>query len=181
MSRIGKQTIKIPQGVTVSVEPGNVVHVKGPKGTLSRPFVKAITVTIEDDHATLAVKNEQDKQERSLWGTFGAHLKNMVTGVTVGFKKQLEINGVGYRVSMQGKDLKIEAGYSHPVVYTVPQGITISTEKNVVTVEGINNELVGQVTAEIRGIRKPEPYKGKGIKYTEEVIRRKAGKAAKSA
>lgn len=180
MSRIGKQTINIPQGVDITIAEGNVVSVKGPKGTLTRTFVPEVTVTTADGVANISVQNESLKKERALWGTFLAHLQNMVTGVTEGFKKQLEINGVGYRVSMQGKDLKVEAGYSHPVIYTVPEGITVSTEKNIITVEGNDNQQVGQVAAEIRKIRKPEPYKGKGIKYTDEQIRRKAGKAAKA-
>ena len=108
-------------------------------------------------------------------------IKNMVVGVTEGYKKQLEINGVGYRVAMQGKDLKMEVGFSHSVIFDVPEGITLTVEKNLITVEGIDKELVGQIAAEIRAIKKPEPYKGKGIKYVDEVIRRKAGKAAKSA
>lgn len=180
MSRVGKKVTLIPEGVTMTVNDGLVI-VKGPKGELKRQLHAAVSVHIEGQKANVGVLHEQDKAERSLWGTFSAHLRNMVLGVTQGFKKQLEINGVGYRVSMQGKDLKVEAGYSHPVVFSTPEGVTISVEKNVITVESIDKELLGRTTAAIRAIRKPEPYKGKGIKYVEEIIRRKAGKAAKAA
>lgn len=180
MSRIGRQVIRIPAGVTVEHINGEVV-VRGPKGELKRPISDVIQIKIENDELTLDVVNKEDKTERSLWGTFASHIKNMVTGVTEPFKKQLEVNGVGYRVAMQGKDLKIEVGYSHPVVYVVAEGVVASVEKNLITVESIDKELLGRVAAEIRSIRKPEPYKGKGIKYVDEVIRRKAGKAAKAA
>ncbi len=181
MSRVGKQLIKIPQGVTVTVDAG-VIIVKGPKGELRRVQNKAVTVKVENDTVTLSVAHEDDKKEKSLWGTFASHIKNMIVGVTVGFKRQLEINGVGYKVAKQGSDLKLEVGFSHPVIYKVPQGITVDVEKNIMTVNGSDKELVGATTAEIRSIKKPEPYKGKGIKYVEETIRRKAGKtAAKSA
>ena len=180
MSRIGKQTIQIPQGVTVSTADGILV-VKGPKGELKRKLHPVITINIADDTATVSVKNTEEKMQRSMWGTFASHLKNMIQGATEGFKKQLEINGVGYRVAMQGTDLKVEAGYSHPVVYKIPEGLIASVEKNVITLESSDKELLGQTASEIRAIRKPEPYKGKGIKYMDEVIRRKAGKAAKTA
>ena len=180
MSRIGKQTISIPNGVTVTIA-NSKVTVKGPKGELLREIHPLVTVKQEDGVLSASVEKTEEKTERSLWGTFSAHLKNMVEGVTNGFKKQLEINGVGYRVAMQGKDLKIEAGYSHPVIYTMPAVVVASVEKNVITLESIDKEKLGQVAAEIRAIRKPEPYKGKGIKYIDEIIRRKAGKAAKAA
>jgi large subunit ribosomal protein L6 len=179
MSRIGKQKIQIPQGVTVSVK-DEMVHVKGPKGELVRQLSPIVSVHIEENIVTVDVVNKEEKKERSLWGTFASHIKNMVEGVSVGFKKQLEINGVGYKVIMQGKDLKVEAGYSHPVIYKVQDGINLSVEKNVITVEGPDKEKVGHVAAEIRSIKKPEPYKGKGIKYIDEIIRRKAGKTAKT-
>lgn len=180
MSRIGKQTIEIPQGVTVTCSDAELI-VKGPKGELKRTVHPLVSINIADGVVTVDVANKENKKERSLWGTFASHVANMVTGVTEGFKKQLEINGVGYRVAMQGKDLKIDAGYSHPVIYKVADGITASVEKNVMTVEGADKELVGRVAAEIRSVRKPEPYKGKGIKYIDEQIRRKAGKSAKAA
>lgn len=180
MSRIGKQTIEMPQGVTAAQAEG-VLTVKGSKGELQRTIHPLVTITIDGDTMSVSVAQEQDKKQRALWGTFASHLKNMVTGVVEGFKKELEINGVGYRVSMQGQDLKVEAGYSHPVIYKAIEGVTISTEKNLITVESINKELLGRVASEIRAIRKPEPYKGKGIKYIDEQIRRKAGKTAKAA
>lgn len=177
MSRIGKQTTKIPTGTTVEVKDGMIV-VKGPKGELRRVLNRLVKVTVKDGIVTVGVKNEKEKKERSLWGTFSSHIQNMVAGVNEGFKKQLEVNGVGYKVAMQGKDLKLEVGYSHSVVYDIPEGVVASVEKNLITIESIDKELLGRVASEIRAIRKPEPYKGKGIKYLEEIIRRKAGKAA---
>ena len=179
MSRIGKQIITIPAGVTVEVKDSEVM-VKGPKGELKRILPREVSVVIDGDTVTADVQKKEDKKERSLWGTFSAHIKNMVTGVTVGFKRQLEVNGVGYRVAMQGKDLKLEVGFSHSVVFDVPENVTATVEKNVITLESLDIELLGATAAEIRRIRKPEPYKGKGIKYMEEVIRRKAGKTSKS-
>ncbi|PIR73942.1 MAG: 50S ribosomal protein L6 [Candidatus Magasanikbacteria bacterium CG10_big_fil_rev_8_21_14_0_10_47_10] len=179
MSRIGKQTIEIPAGVSVSLHEG-ILHVQGPKGELTRVVHPVVSILVADNTVTVDVKNKEEKSERSLWGTFSSHVQNMVTGVSQGFKKQLEINGVGYRISMQGKDVKLEVGYSHPVVFVVPEGIAASVEKNIITVEGADKETVGRVAAEMRAIRKPEPYKGKGIKYIDEQIRRKAGKAAKA-
>ncbi|PIZ95152.1 MAG: 50S ribosomal protein L6 [Candidatus Magasanikbacteria bacterium CG_4_10_14_0_2_um_filter_37_12] len=179
MSRVGKQTIEIPSGVTVELK-NNMVVVKGPKGQLERVINSFVEIKIVDNQVTVDVKNKEDKKERSLWGTYAAHIKNMVMGVTEGFKKQLEINGVGYKVVMQGNDLKIDIGFSHPVLFKIPNELKASVEKNVITIEGPDKEMVGQISAEIRAIRKPEPYKGKGIKYMDEQIRRKAGKTAKS-
>ncbi len=178
MSRIGKKTIQIPNGVTVS-QKGNILEVKGPKGTLTRVVHPAVEVTLSVSEAHVNVKNPEEKKERSLWGTFSAHIQNMIDGVTQGFKKQLEVNGVGYRVAPQGKDLKLELGFSHSVVFKIPQGMTASVEKNVITLEGFDKELLGQTASALRSLRKPEPYKGKGVKYMEETIRRKAGKTAK--
>ena len=180
MSRIGKQLIKIPSDVNVSLKDGMIV-VKGPKGELKRVLNKLVTLNIQDNVVTVDVQNKEDKKERSLWGTFAAHIKNMIKGVTQGFKKQLEINGVGYRVALQGADLKLEVGFSNPVVYKMPKEVKAAVEKNLITLESVDKEMLGRVAAEIRVIRKPEPYKGKGIKYVEETIRRKAGKAAKTA
>ena len=180
MSRIGKQIIAIPSGVEVSVKEGKV-FVKGPKGQLERELHKLVTVNITDNKVTVDVVNKESKLERSLWGTFAAHIKNMVLGVTKGFKKQLEINGVGYKAAMQGKDLKLDVGYSNPVIYKIPEKVTASVEKNMISLESADKELLGKVASEIRVIRKPEPYKGKGIKYVEATIRRKAGKSAAKA
>lgn len=177
MSRIGKQLILIPPGVTVRVDAG-LVKVQGPKGSLERPIHPCVAVAVTDTGVTVNVSDTQDKATRSLWGTFVAHIKNMVAGVVVEFKKELEINGVGYKVAMQGTDLKLELGFSHPVLFKIPAGIRASTDKNVITLLSPDKELLGSVAAQIRSIRKPEPYKGKGIKYMDEVIRRKAGKTA---
>ncbi|KKW42234.1 MAG: 50S ribosomal protein L6 [Candidatus Magasanikbacteria bacterium GW2011_GWA2_56_11] len=157
---------------------GREVTVKGPKGELKRTLPPGITVAVSGSEAQVSAANPDEKAERSLWGTLGAHLRNMVKGVTAGFSKQLEINGVGYRVAMQGKDLKLEVGYSHPVVFAIPAGVQAAVEKNLITLSSIDKELLGNVAAELRSVRRPEPYKGKGIKYVTEVIRRKAGKAA---
>lgn len=180
MSRIGKKSIVIPEGVSLTFANG-IVTAKGPKGTVARVVSPLVTVNIADGEARVSVLHEENKKERSLWGTYASHIHNMVTGVSAGFRKQLEINGVGYRVAMQGKDLKFEVGYSHSVVFAMPEGVVASAEKNVITVESADKELLGRVAAEIRNIRKPEPYKGKGIKYADEVIRRKAGKTAAKA
>ena len=180
MSRIGKKIIKIPSGVEVSVKEGKVI-ISGPKGQLERDLHKFVTVNIAEGKVTVDVVNKENKFERSLWGTFSAHIQNMIKGVTEGFKRQLEINGVGYKVALQGVDLKIDIGFSNPVIYKMPACVKAVVEKNLITLESINNELLGRVASEIRSIRKPEPYKGKGIKYFEETIRRKAGKTAKSA
>jgi large subunit ribosomal protein L6 len=180
MSRIGKKITTIPEGVTVAVNDG-LLTVQGPKGKLERQLHSLVSIIVEDGVGRASVKNEENKTERALWGTFSSHLTNMVIGVTEGYKKDLEINGVGYRVAMQGTDLKIEVGFSHPVVFKVPEGIKATAEKNKISVEGIDKELVGRIASEIRSIKKPEPYKGKGIKYVDEIIRRKAGKTAKAA
>jgi large subunit ribosomal protein L6 len=177
MSRIGKQLMAIPSGVTVEAKDGMIL-VSGPKGVLKRPLDARVSVIVENGTVRADVADKEEKSERSVWGTFAAHIKNMMTGVTTGFQKQLEINGVGYRVAMQGKDLKFEVGYSHPVVYQMPADVSAAVEKNLITLKSSDKELLGRTAAEIRDIRKPEPYKGKGIKYLDEVIRRKAGKTA---
>ena len=177
MSRIGKQHIEIPAGVTVTVADGRVT-VKGPKGTLERVINPLVMISVDGSVVKVDVKEKEDKKERSLWGTFAAHLQNMIEGVTKGFEKKLEVNGVGYRVAMQGKDIRLEVGFSHPVVYTMSPAVNAVVEKNLITLTSSDIELLGQTASEIRAIKKPEPYKGKGIKYLEEVLRRKAGKTA---
>jgi len=177
MSRIGKQIIEIPKGITVDVKDGLVI-VKGTKGELKRAINNLVSVIVEDGTVRVDVKDKENKKERALWGTFAAHIKNMIIGVSEGFQKQLEINGVGYKVSKQGNDIKLEVGYSHPVIYKIPEGAEANVEKNLITIMSIDKELLGSTAAEIRAIRKPEPYKGKGIKYVDEIIRRKAGKTA---
>ena len=177
MSRIGRAPIHIPAGVTVTVGDENLVHVKGPKGELSRKISMDMKITIEDGVLTV-VRPSDDKTHRSLHGLSRTLLNNMVVGVTQGFTKNLEIAGVGYRAAKQGKNLNLSLGYSHPVVIVPPAGITFEAPTaTTITVHGIDKELVGAVAANIRGWREPEPYKGKGIKYSGEHIRRKEGKA----
>ena len=179
MSRIGKLPVAIPAGVTVEIKDGNVVSVKGPKGTLERAFAPEITIKEEDGHIVVTRPND-NKKEKSLHGLTRALIHNMVEGVTNGFEKKLEINGVGYRAAKQGKTLTLTLGYSHPVIMEDPEGIeTVLDGQNTIFVRGISKEKVGQYAAEIRSKRGPEPYKGKGIKYSDETIRRKVGKTGK--
>lgn len=177
MSRIGKQPIAIPAGVEVTIRDLEVL-VKGPKGELRQPLHRHVTVTRDGDYLTVAVQLPEVKNQRSLWGLYQRLISNMINGVTNGFSRQLEVNGVGYRAAVSGNALTLQLGYSHPIVYQIPTGITITVEKNTITISGSDKQLVGQTAAEIRSLRKPEPYKGKGIKYAGEVIRRKSGKTA---
>ena len=177
MSRIGRAPIHIPSGVTVTVGAENLVKVKGPKGELSRVIHPDMKITVEDGVVTVA-RPSVDKTHRALHGLSRALIHNMVVGVSEGFTKTLEISGVGYRAAKQGKNLSLSLGFSHPVVVEPPEGITFECPSaTVITVSGISKEAVGQVAAEIRAHREPEPYKGKGIKYAGEHIRRKEGKA----
>jgi len=177
MSRIGRAPIHIPSGVTVTVGAENLVKVKGPKGELSRVIHPDMKITVEDGVVTVA-RPSDDKTHRSLHGLSRALIHNMVVGVSEGFTKTLEISGVGYRAAKQGKNLNLSLGFSHPVVVEPPEGITFECPSaTVITGSGISKEAVGQVAAEIRAHREPEPYKGKGIKYAGEHIRRKEGKA----
>lgn len=179
MSRIGNKAISIPAGVTVTVAEGNHVTVKGPKGELTATFNSELEISVEATQAEVKRPNDT-KIMKTMHGTTRALLHNMVVGVSDGFKKQLEINGVGYRAQIQGNKLTVSAGYSHTVEKIVPEGLKVECPKNtVIIVSGIDKQAVGQFAAEIRDIRKPEPYKGKGIKYDYEVIRRKEGKTAK--
>lgn len=179
MSRIGKKPIDLPKGVKIDIAAGNQVTVTGPKGSLSRQF--SPDMTIAQNEGSLVVTRPDDSQtHKALHGLTRTLLANMVTGVTTGFTKQIEINGTGYRVAKVGTHLVFSVGYSHPVEVDPPEGITFTVDGvTKCAVNGIDKELVGQVAAQIRSIRKPEPYKGKGIKYANEVIRRKAGKAGK--
>ena len=175
MSRTGKKPVAIPAGVTASID-GGIIEVKGPKGTLSMPKADDVTYTLEDGHLTVRPANDT-KRARAFWGMQRTLVQNLVTGVTEGFTKVLEITGVGYRATAQGKVLKLQLGYSHDVNFDVPEGIEIKTPDNTtVEISGIDKQKVGQVAAEIRRWRKPEPYKGKGIKYRGEYIFRKEGK-----
>ena len=178
MSRIGKMPIAIPAGVTVSVAENNTVTVKGPKGELTRTLPAQLTIKQEDGQVTVERPNDE-KETKSLHGLTRALLNNMVIGVTDGYSKTLEINGVGYRANKQGKTLTLSLGFSHPVVMDDPEGITTEVKDNQIIVSGISKEAVGQYAAVIRDKKRPEPYKGKGIKYIDEVIRRKVGKTGK--
>lgn len=180
MSRKANKPIAIPQGVTVTVGK-NELTVKGPKGELKQAVHPAVTVVVENDAVVVSVKEPEDKFQRSLWGTTGALVRNMMNGVVTPFTKQLEINGVGYGFEVKGKQLQIKAGYSHLVHLDIPVGVEIKQEKNVITLSSHDKQLLGQFAAEVRKVRKPEPYKGKGIKYVDEVIIRKQGKQAAGA
>ncbi len=175
MSRIGKKPVVVPSGVTANVE-GQTVKVKGPKGALFFVVPDEVSVKLEDGKVKVDPRNET-KRARSMWGTSRTQVANLVTGVTKGFERKLEITGVGYRAAVQGKNLQLALGYSHDVVYAIPEGIQIATPKPTeITITGIDSQKVGQVAAEIRGFRPPEPYKGKGVKYAGEYIFRKEGK-----
>lgn len=177
MSRIGKQPVAVPNGVTITVDQGNV-SVNGPKGSLTQFVLPEVILNVEDGSATVMRKSDQ-KIAKSQHGLMRALLNNMVIGVTEGFQKKLELNGVGFRVSGGGQQIEMGLGFSHPVKYQAPQGVTLTVEKNIITVSGIDKQQVGQVAAEIRSLKKPEPYKGKGLKYVGETIIRKAGKTGK--
>lgn len=177
MSRVGKLPISLPSGVTITVDP-DFVTVKGAKGELRQFTMPGVTVTVEDNQVVVTRANDEPKI-RAKHGLMRALVNNMIVGVSQGFSKQLEINGVGYRVALQGTDLKMNLGFSHDVIYKLPQGVTATVEQNKTTVTGISKQQVGQVAAEIRALKKPEPYKGKGIKYVDEVIIRKSGKSGK--
>ncbi|MCI8897369.1 MAG: 50S ribosomal protein L6 [Lachnospiraceae bacterium] len=179
MSRIGRMPIAIPAGVTVEVAENNKVTVKGPKGTLERVLPSEMEIKVEGDQIVVSRPNDLKKM-RSFHGLTRTLINNMVVGVTAGYEKKLEVNGVGYRASKSGKTLTLNLGYSHPVEMTDPDGIeTVMEGQNVIIVKGIDKEKVGQFAAEIRDKRRPEPYKGKGIKYADETIRRKVGKTGK--
>ena len=175
MSRIGNRLIKVPTGVTIEENDG-VVSVKGHKGELKQPLLKDITMKVDENGITLERNNESAK---AMHGTMNALINNMIIGVTKGYEKGLEIIGVGYRFNVQGKKLVINAGYSHPVNMEIPEGLTVESVSNTeITVKGIDKVLVGEFAANIRKVRKPEPYKGKGIRYKDEHVRRKEGKKA---
>lgn len=177
MSRVGKLPVTVPSGVTITVDTSEIT-VAGPKGTLKQFTMPGITVKQEENQVVVTRVNDEPKI-RAKHGLMRALLNNMVTGVSQGFSKKLEINGVGYRVNMQGADLKFNLGFSHDVIFKLPQGVTATTEQNTITVSGIDKQQVGQAAAEIRALKKPEPYKGKGIKYADERIIRKSGKSGK--
>lgn len=179
MSKIGKQPIKLPQGVTAEIS-GHTIKVTGPKGSLEKHFPRMVEMSLTDGEVAVTVKGSS-KNVISMHGTARSLINNDVKGVSEGWSKKLELVGTGFRAEVAGKTLTLIVGYSHPVKIEAPEGVSFKVEKTMITVEGINKESVGQIASEIRAVRPPEPYKGKGIKYTDEVIRRKPGKAAAKA
>ena len=177
MSRIGKKPVTIPAGVEVNVN-GSVVVVKKGSKAIEVETHNRVGVEVENNNVTFSLIGE-DAQAKAFWGTYRALTANAIVGLTTGFAKSLEINGVGYRAAVKGKVLELQLGYSHPINFEIPEGIEIVVEKNIINIKGSSKQEVGQTAAIIRGYRKPEPYKGKGVKYTDEVIVRKAGKTAK--
>ncbi|MEK7571139.1 MAG: 50S ribosomal protein L6 [Patescibacteria group bacterium] len=180
MSKIGKMPIVVPSGVTVTIQ-GSDVQVTGVKGNISWKIPAGIEIALVENVITVSAKESSDKKVRALFGLTRAHLANLVKGVDTGFEKKLELTGVGYKAQMQGTDVSLSLGFSHPVKIKPVQGITFAVADNVITVSGIDKILVGEMAAKIRAVRPPEPYKGKGITYKGEKVRRKAGKAAKAA
>jgi large subunit ribosomal protein L6 len=174
MSKIGKQNIAIPEKTEVKID-GQSISVNGPHGSLSREFLPVIEIKIENGIITLVPKKD-DVFTKSLWGTYASHLKNMIKGVNDLFEKKLILEGVGFKSEVSGKNLVLALGFSHPVSVPIPEDLKVTAEKNVITVTGINKENVGEFTAKVRSLKKPEPYKGKGFRYNDEVIRRKQGK-----
>jgi large subunit ribosomal protein L6 len=182
MSRIGKQPITVPSGVTVTVNNDNLLAIKGPKGELKQAIDRDITVEVKDNQVSFTRPTDQIRH-RAMHGLYRALVSNMVKGVTEGFKRNLELVGVGFKASNQGNVLDLSLGYSHNIIFEVPKEISVKTDQQKgenpkIYLEGIDKQLIGQVAAKLRGLRKPEPYKGKGVKYSDEVVRRKAGKAA---
>lgn len=176
MSRVGKKTIEAVKGVDIKVAGGQVT-VKGPKGELKMALTDEVSVKIENGELTVHPRNPDERRSRAMWGTTRANIQNMVTGVTTGFTKDLELVGVGYRAALKGKDLELSLGYSHPVIYKAPAGITFASAKPTeIKISGADKQVVGQVAAEIRSFRPPEPYKGKGVRKVGEFVRRKEGK-----
>ncbi len=174
MSRVGKQQLVIPANTEVTYSEG-MLRVKGPLGTLEKPFKDVVTINIADGLVTFAQKGD-DPFARAIWGTYASHVKNMIAGVNTPYVKKLILEGVGFKSEVKGTDLHLALGFSHPVVVKIPEGITVTAEKNNITMTGINKEAVGQFASSVRAMKKPEPYKGKGFHYDTEVVRRKAGK-----
>ena len=177
MSRIAKQPIPIPANTKVTFVDG-LFTVTGPKGTLSRALRNEVVVLVDAESIVLKPRTDSDIFSRALWGTYASHVKNMIAGVTIGYVKKLILEGVGFKSEVKGKDLNLALGFSHGVVVPIAEGLTVTAEKNVITISGIDKEQVGQFASKIRSMKKPEPYKGKGFRYEGEVIRRKQGKKA---
>lgn len=180
MSKIGKLPIPVANGVTVAVE-NNKINVTGPKGTASIDLPAGIGIDQQEGKVVVTAQNKEDRKVRAMYGLTRANLANLIKGLDAGFQKQLEITGVGYRAQMQGTDLVLSLGFSHPVKIKPLNGLTLAVADNVITISGSDKTLVGEMAAKIRGVKPPEPYKGKGIRYKDERVRRKAGKAAKAA
>lgn len=177
MSRLGKLPITLPTNTQAKIE-NDFIVVRGSRGEMKERLSNIVKVEVGEKEIRVSVGNLKSKKEKAMWGTYVSLIKNMIKGVNEGFEKKLEIIGVGYRASISGQKLVLNVGYSHPVVFSLPAGVSAKVEGNVITVSGIDKQAVGEVAAQIRKIRKPEPYKGKGIKYVDEVIKRKAGKTA---
>jgi large subunit ribosomal protein L6 len=179
MSRIGKKPISIPSGVKVEKK-DNSLSIIGPKGTLVLELHPHVSVNITEKELNIEVKDQENKKDRALWGLFRSLIQNMTEGVTKGFEKKLEVVGVGFKVAIVGTKMTLNLGFSHPIIVEVPKGLAVAVDKNTITITGPDKQRVGQFAAEIRELKKPEPYKGKGIKYSDEVILRKAGKVVKA-
>jgi large subunit ribosomal protein L6 len=179
MSKIGKKPIEIKSGINVTFE-NNMLKASGPKGEIAYPIPSGITVTIEDGKIKLGIKNIQDRTKRAVYGLTRANLANLIKGIDTGFEKKLEIQGVGYRAQVQGTDLVLSLGFSHPVKFQPDENVKITVAENIITVAGTDKALVGETAAKIRAVKPPEPYKGKGIRYKGELVKRKVGKAAKA-
>lgn len=177
MSRIGKKPVVIPEKVEIKIQDG-MITVKGPKGELKQATHPVVKIDLEEKQALVSVKDPENKDQRALWGLYQRLLSNMVIGVTAGYEKRLEMVGIGYKGQAQGKKLILNVAFSHPVEFILPAGVDGSFEKNTIILTSIDKQLLGEIAAQIRRIRKPEPYKGKGIRYADEVVRRKAGKKA---
>ena len=178
MSRVGKKPVVLPSGVT-AVKKDLTLTVTGPKGSLSIEIHPKVSVAISAGEVLVDVAGKENKKEKALWGLFRALIQNLVDGVTKGFEKKLEVIGVGFKVAVQGTKIVMALGFSHPVEVEIPKGLTVTADKNVITITGADKQQVGQFAAEVRELKKPEPYKGKGIKYSDEVVIRKAGKVVK--
>ena len=175
MSRIGKQPITIPPAVTVSLA-DHVITVSGPKGTLTRPIDSRVSIQVADGTIQISVVHPEEKKERALWGTYASHIMNMIAGVNTPYVKKLILEGIGYKSEVKGASLVLALGFSHPINVSIPEGLKVTAEKNVITTSGIDKEVVGGFVANVRALKKPEPYKGKGMRYEGEVIKRKQGK-----
>lgn len=177
MSRLGKLPINLPKGTSAAIN-GDILTVRGPKGELTQKLHDFVKVEVSEEAIKVSLGTAASKKERAFWGLYFSLIKNMVIGVTEGYTKKLEIQGVGYKVAGGGASLNLSLGFSHPIVFALPKGIQAAVEGNTITINGIDKQLVGETAAQIRRLKKPEPYKGKGIRYSDEIVRRKAGKTA---